>query len=350
MNLYAILYWSCFSLLVLQPVLVMGAFSLVFPSKHNERQPSANWLGCPSRNREGQLTSNFWVTNEGLDRISQETNIQKKDIVSLSADVIYYDTSIEPSLYRINPHRDDDMKLAQNEYDNNLLASSQYAAADYWQKVEEVVSLTYKWCSNFVQPLNLCPWAKLSLQSKNSIKIHILRQSLGLKNMENIVRKSALELMELIDGGKVDENSGITFVVAMHDDDDDDAEVVAQDLDFDFETFYNFCTDFEDRLLDEDEVDIASISIGDEIIIAPFHPEWRWSLEGQDDALNFEKKSPFPTISIVRSRVVFDAGEETTRRIGMHNEKILSEMGSKSLEEFYETNVFGCKNSNSDTG
>lgn len=350
-NLYIIPYWSLFSF-TLCPLLLAETFSLfVSPVKNHERPSSTKWFSCPSTHQEERSVSNYWVTNEELDRISHETRIQKKELVTVLADVVYYDASLEPSIYRINPHRDDEMKLTQIQSCNNLLASMRTSDDYILQKVEKVTSLTFNWCSDFVQRLNLCPWAKLSLQSKNSIKIHILSQSMGLESMENLVRKAALELIELTDRGKVDENSGITFVVAIH---DEDAELGVQGTEFDFETFYNFCTELEDRFLNEDGVDFRErgVSIGDEVIIAPFHPEWRWhsfdtqeitqqNMDGRDDPLNFEKKSPFPTISIVRSRVVFDAGEETTRRIGIHNEKILSEMGSKTLEEFYQRNVLG---------
>lgn len=364
MNLCISLYWAVFSFIVHLVSLVKG-FPLVFSLKNMERSSGATRFSCPSlTNQEVQSASTFSVTSEELDRISHEIHIQKNEIASILADTVYYNNSLEPALYRINPDRDDEM---WNQNYISLLEPKQNLDVTLMHKVEKVASLTYNWCSNFVQTLNLCPWAKLSIQSKNSIKIHILNQRMGLENMEHLVRKGALELMDLTERGKVDENSGITFVVAMH---DEDVELGVQGPDFYFETFYNFCTGLEDRLLNEDDVDMNELyctdmqytplsSIGDEVIIAPFHPEWRWNsfdthettqqnLDVQDEPLNFEKKSPFPTISMVRSRVVFDAGEETTRRIGIHNERILSEMGSKTLEEFYKQNVYTCKNSQGD--
>lgn len=309
-----------------------------------------------------------WVTNHGLDRIARASRASAQEIASRFADVVYYENSLlEPSLYRINTKRDDTITLVipKDPSDTFMIAMAPNVDSS-WKRIQEASSMTLRWCSNFVQTLNLCPWAKLSLSSHNAVKIVIVNQNLGLENMEQIIRNSSYDLLDVTDRGIVDENSGITFVVAIPDKDDDGA----QNDGFDFESFYEYSTDLEDRLFNEADLMMMETvdedchaqssdlkpSLGDEIIIAPFHPDWYWysgvnedrnsqdlnddhgSLE-QASALDYEKKSPFPTISIVRARVVLQAGEEVTRRIGIHNEKLLRDMGSERLRDLYETNV-----------
>jgi len=55
--------------------------------------------------------------------------------------------------------------------------------------------------------------------------------------------------------------------------------------------------------------------------------------------LNYEKMSPFPTVSLVRTSVIVEAGEEATIRIGQHNKEKLTEYGSQRLGALYRENV-----------
>jgi hypothetical protein len=66
----------------------------------------------------------------------------------------------------------------------------------------------------------------------------------------------------------------------------------------------------------------------DEVIVAPFHPDWAFA--GEPESLQFEKRSPYPTVTLVSTRVVEAAGEEATEQIGKHNEYVLL---SKSVDE-----------------
>ena len=79
------------------------------------------------------------------------------------------------------------------------------------------------------------------------------------------------------------------------------------------------------------------------MIIAPFHPKWVfYSPDEADDVnpLNFEKMTPFPTISIVNINSILKAGEASTDKIAVHNEGVLSEMGFHKLRQKYDESVW----------
>ena len=287
-----------------------------------------------------------WLTPNEMKALSQETKIPVEKLSAVHSDVTFYQKSLEPTMYRINHNSKEILKTT---LDTQTLSSSPNPLI-----VQDAAEKTVRWCSDFVQTLNLCPWAKLSLQSHNAIRIKIMNQSIGTDAMEQLIRDSALELISLTDSGDVDINVGITFVIAIgnnDDNDDDDANGGVQA--FDFEDFYNFAIDLEDRMFDEadaaheqmemNEDDFMPMDplFGDKVTIAPFHPSWHFAIEGEagENPLNFEKKSPFPTVSLVRTSVIVEAGEEATLRIGQHNEEKLTEYGSKRLGAMYKEKV-----------
>lgn len=74
----------------------------------------------------------------------------------------------------------------------------------------------------------------------------------------------------------------------------------------------------------------------DETTLAPFHPQWTYHHheDDRDDktaALDLEKQSPYPTVSIVSTAVIDKAGEAATAKIAAQNEAILC---SKSVAEW----------------
>ena len=74
-----------------------------------------------------------------------------------------------------------------------------------------------------------------------------------------------------------------------------------------------------------------------EIQLASFHPNFQWSDSEFDDALNFEKRAPFPVINLLRAaRVREYANSESTKRISGYNVKSLEATGSELLREELE--------------
>lgn len=224
--------------------------------------------------------------------------------------------------------------------------------------VEETTTL--RWCSNFVAGLELCPWAKLCLLTQNAIRIKIVPQRLGLQYFEEAIRECAVELLQRTGhedycsnfGDNVeyiDPNVGITFIVAVPDNNSssvDTGESGRSGQDFGFQSFSKFAFDLEDRLFDEadDAVEEAERTnsniltpIGDAVTVAPFHPDWQFGQD--DDGLAWEKRTPFPTVSLVRSSAIDAAGEEATARIASHNEATLKKLGSHALQQLYQKSV-----------
>ena len=289
-------------------------------------------------NDETKQDNPIWLTSDEIKSLSQETEISVERLAAVHLDVTYYQKSLEPTMYRINRNSKDVLKKA---IDTQCTSATPLI-------IQDAADKTVRWCSEFVQALNLCPWAKLSLQSHNAIRIKIMNQSIGTDAMEQLIRDSALELISLTDSGDVDVNVGITFVIAIGNDDVD-----AGDQAFAFEEFYNFAIDLEDRMFDEadaaheqmemNEDDFMPMDqlLGDKVTIAPFHPAWHFAIEGEagENPLNYEKMSPFPTVSLVRTSVIEEAGEEVTLRIGQHNEEKLTEYGSQRLGALYRENV-----------
>ena len=147
-------------------------------------------------------------------------------------------------------------------------------------------------------------------------------------------------------------------------DNDDDGENTYEN----FMTFYEWFMDLEDGHTKTSKVTGKSEmipSIYDEhpdVIVAPFHPRWTFSdtsssdvggnksnddtdtkIDEDDDEtidpIAYEKRSPYPTISIVSARTVEQAGEGVTRKIGIHNEQLLSNY--RDIPKFWRSSVFG---------
>ena len=236
------------------------------------------------------------------------------------------------------------------------------------QRSDYAAEATLRWCKDFVAALGLCPWAKLSLTTQNAIRIKTVPQSMGIAVFEKVIRNSAIEILRITghegycrndtdnahtpDGrnfSHIDPNVAITFIIALP---VDCVGSGIEDLpDFEFAAFHDYVYDLEDRLFDEadaivegvigDDDDKHQIPIGDVVTIAPFHPRWKFGGRGEEggDSVAWEKRTPFPTVSLVRSDAIEAAGEESTSRIASHNEEVLKGMGSHALWALFEDNV-----------
>lgn len=293
----------------------------------------------PSESSLLEERTSLWYNVDQMKSISRIANVPIDDLISHHIDVIY-DQSSSSSLFRLRP-QSRIQKVAREH-----VSECQPISTEEVSRAESASVLTYRWCSNFVKDLNLCPWAKQSLLSENAIRIKVVDQNDGLDKMEQVVRDSAIELKDLTDRNLVDPFIGISFVVSLP----DCGTSGNDEKGFDFLSFNEYFNDLEEDFLDE-LVDKAGSYIGDEVTIAPFHPRWSFApsdLDGNyendvddtlEDPINYEKRTPFPTISIVMSKGIDLAGEETTARIGDHNEEILNEMGSIALKSLYHDKV-----------
>ena len=388
-----------------------------------------------------------WLSLEQLQTLSDKTNVPLQTIRDWHVDVTtfacpeYTNTNnanreccpveLQPMWFRIRQSSPPEVySTALHLEANHENQDARNTKAQNIRDAEQISSTTLRWCQDFVASLDLCPWAKLSLAShETAIRIKVMRQEEGLDEMENVVRQSAAELVRVTGGASseeeekedadgsllvVDPNVAITFVVAAprfsHDDYETlellSSDVDSHEADFEFEPFYEFAVDLEERLLEEVEMeeemeqqqstrritqsdnweeDLTSM-LGDEITIAPFHNHWFFAplsndevsgIDGEGDGattssnfekeyfdnnnepntsntienpLNYEKRSPYPTISLVRTSAIMKAGVEATERIGSNNEKTLMGLGSHLLGQLFREKVLTGTTSTSSEG
>jgi len=141
----------------------------------------------------------------------------------------------------------------------------------------------------------------------------------------------------------IDPNVAITFVVAAPN------RKNGAESELEFVHFHNFVNDLE-QLLFEEADDIVNdsreeIPIGDLVTIAPFHPDWTFAggfekNNSFQNPLDYEKRTPHPMVSLVRTSAIDAAGEESTRKILKHNEKVLMGLGSHILSEMFREKVY----------
>jgi len=172
---------------------------------------------------------------------------------------------------------------------------------------------TWNWCRHFVWKLQLCPWTKHSLSTKGALQIFLstakdeVSRERQLYNLSDRFDKFCQENPSI-------ESSAIFFVVFL-----EDSSPIT------FPDFYDWFEELEDTWED------------DEVIVAPFHPDWQFA--GEPESLQFEKKSPHPTVSIVSSDVVEKAGENVTRKIGLHNQEVLSSQSADELLRLWKESL-----------
>jgi hypothetical protein len=177
----------------------------------------------------------------------------------------------------------------------------------------EAAAATWRWCADFVVPLDLCPWAAASVNAKGALLIHLSKR----ENMKEAIDEAALQLRNNVESGIVDPNVAIAFVVC-------------QTNDWDFYEFYDWFEELEQSFED------------DFCTLAPFHPEWQFGGGPVEHflELDIEKQSPYPTVTIVCTSVIDKAGEAATDQIAQHNERVLLEMGVSELQQYYQKRVF----------
>jgi len=269
-------------------------------------------------------------------------------------------SSLRPTYVRLRPEA--------TMHDVGFAAGSSDLEHDHIQCADYAAEATLRWCNDFVAALGLCPWAKLSLATKNAIRIKVVPQIMGIDAFERVIRSSATELLRITGHEEyrcndtdtvlgdddailyVDPNIAITFVVALPVDCENNDNLP----EFEFNSFHDFAVDLEDRWFDEADAfadacnegicnddDEWLTPIGDLVTLAPFHPRWEFGGGGGggSDSVAWEKRTPFPLVSVVRSDAIEAAGEESTSRISAHNEDVLQGMGSHALHALFEEKV-----------
>lgn len=178
-------------------------------------------------------------------------------------------------------------------------------------QLSPLVQRTWGWCYHFVLGLQLCPWARASLETKEAIQIFLAPSFLSSEEeYDTLIEDVGRRFESFIKGKDTSLESAAIFFVVF--------DPKSNGNFYDFGDFYNWFVGMEDEW-----------SL-DDVIVAPFHPDW--SFAGEPDNLQFEKRSPYPTVSLVSTRVVEAAGPAATEQIGIQNEKVLTGFLAEELE------------------
>lgn len=102
----------------------------------------------------------------------------------------------------------------------------------------------------------------------------------------------------------------------------------------DFLRFHVLCGELEGRIEGEER-------LVDEVMLACFHPLHQWGdSRDEDDAINFDKRAPYPIVNFLRAPVVDQyVREGKTQHILEHNQSTLEHLGKDKLKELYRSLV-----------
>ena len=275
-------------------------------------------------------------------------------------------------------------RLQQHPRSHPTVESQSDAISRYAEKQEpprsavESIEATQRWSSNFVRRLNLCPWAGQSLDTHGAMRFWVLLvdaddgEEIIFDRLRRTIRMAGEHLVSITAPASeddppgrtssVDPSAAISFVILAR----ADGDVLTPPADFG--SFYDSFLDLEDRLLDECDVfwdtngddSVEDPPIGCDITIAAFHPEWKFgssgtsSLDESCQPIDYEKRTPYPTVSVVVSSAIDSLMDErtggadphgsalVTKRIADLNDETLNGLGIDAVEKLYAAEVAKC--------
>jgi len=193
------------------------------------------------------------------------------------------------------------------------------------------VQETLRWCHNIVLPLNLCPWAKGSLESSRAMQFY------GVKDRNDMMDTTVIEDVAQLFHQRISERKGVDPVVAID-------FLVCEDLSWEFSDFFYWFSYIEEEYWG------CNPELHDKVTLAAFHPNWSYNDEDDIDEslqlLEFEKKTPYPTVTFVSTEVVEAVSEDTTNRIAEKNEETLLQKNVQEMKSLYQNHVYIQNNNN----
>ena len=204
-------------------------------------------------------------------------------------------------------------------------------------------SLVQNWCEKFVLELDLCPWAKASIQTPGAMRFFLvpplsdasteMLESMTADEIDRLDGKRRQRMEEIVqsvtkrfqdeiltyDGdddetpSSILEKAAIYFVVFLPNDDMEGTTTMPL-LPDSFFDFIDWFTELEETWPED----------SDNVIVAPFHPSWEFGdVDDLEACLDYEKRSPYPLVTLVSTDVVEKAGATVTEAIGEHNRQVL---------------------------
>ncbi|CAN0416028.1 unnamed protein product [Ectocarpus sp. 12 AP-2014] len=130
------------------------------------------------------------------------------------------------------------------------------------------------WVRDVVVKLRLCPFAEAVFNARRGVRYVVT----PAETTDEVWREFLLEVDLLMDHDR--EDVGTTLLIAPR-------------FLSDFREFNDFCRWLEETIEDDE-------TLVDQVLVACFHPRHAFHGLEQDDVLNYEKRSPHPTINLLR--------------------------------------------------
>jgi hypothetical protein len=259
-----------------------------------------------SRSRQS-VFSNFSPSRLLSRQSASDTDPESSSASTFSNALVYYYHTNTPSS-AVDTNKEGDFPFRVSASTDPLL-------------VQQAATETWRWCAHFVAAHNLCPWAQKSVQTDQAIRIYVVD---NIEDMEESLQTVSARFYADLKASSIDPNAAIAFVVLAN-----------SDGDWSFPDYYDWYLQEEDNWLDDAEEDENGVA--NHVTWAPFHPEYEF--QGDDECLQVEKRSPYPTVSIVSSAVIDQAGPSVTTQIAKNNEEILRKKTASQWQELYDASV-----------
>jgi hypothetical protein len=225
------------------------------------------------------------------------------------------------------------------------------------------LAATWRWCRDFVVPLQLCPWAAASVNTPGAIQFYVVPVSsntVSENQLVKIVETVACQFQDWLLQGEPEKVAdrkkvAIAFIVLATSARANETTAESESWIDSFPSFYEWFTQLEDDWIDKGfysmKEDEEEVTIYSAVTLAAFHPDWEFESGGIDtedrstiDGLDFEKKSPFPTLTLVSTETIEAAGPEATERIAQHNAQVLqADMTLEHIQMLYQQAVWRLK-------
>ncbi|CAM9467170.1 unnamed protein product [Ectocarpus sp. 6 AP-2014] len=170
------------------------------------------------------------------------------------------------------------------------------------------------WVRDVVVKLRLCPFAEAVFNARRGVRYVVT----PAETTDEVWREFLLEVDFLMDHDR--EDVGTTLLIAPR-------------FLSDFREFNDFCRWLEETIEDDE-------ALVDQVLVACFHPRHAFHGLEQDDVLNYEKRSPHPTINLLRADMVDEyIAMGRTLGIAEHNERRLHQEGKNVVKAAFEATL-----------
>eukprot|EP00752_Nemacystus_decipiens_P009495 g8489.t1 len=177
-----------------------------------------------------------------------------------------------------------------------------------------VIRQAKAWVRDVVVKLRLCPFAEAVFKASKGVRYVVTPATTTHEVWRDFLR----EVNYLIEHDR--EELGTTLLLVPH--------CMA-----DLQDFNDFCGRLEETI-DGDEL------LVDQVLVACFHPRHAFHGLDEDDVLNYEKRSPHPTINLLRADMVDEyIALGKTLGIAEHNEQALRKEGKNAVKAAFEATL-----------